>query len=81
LAVTLACTSYFMTQLWRAERTESSGATGANIASVTETWTPALRELWEPLLSSSRRLVVCVATPLFVKVPGFGVLREPSVNE
>ena len=53
---------------------ESSSAPTTNL-------TPALRELWEPLLSSSRRLVVCVATPLFVKVPGFGVVREPSVND
>jgi hypothetical protein len=33
------------------------------------------------LLSSTRRLVVCVATPLFIKVPGFGVVREPSTND
>jgi hypothetical protein len=63
-----------MTQLWRVERIESGTPT-------VETWTPALRELWEPLLSSSRRLVVCVSTPLFVKVPGFGVVRESSVND
>ncbi|MGA2712255.1 MAG: hypothetical protein ABSG41_04040 [Bryobacteraceae bacterium] len=76
LAVTLACALYFMTRLWRVERTESGGASVSS-----EIWTPALRELWEPLLSSSRRLVVCVATPLFVKVPGFGVVRESSIND
>ena len=76
LAVTLACALYFMTRLWRVERIESGGASASS-----EIWTPALRELWEPLLSSSRRLVVCVATPLFVKVPGFGVVRESSIND
>jgi hypothetical protein len=74
LLVTVGCAVYFMTQLWRVERIESGTPT-------VETWTPALRELWEPLLSSSRRLVVCVSTPLFVKVPGFGVVRESSVND
>jgi hypothetical protein len=67
---------FFMTRLWRVEQGDGSSSS-ANAAN----WTPALRELWEPLLSSSRRLVVCVATPLFVSVPGFGVLREPTVND
>lgn len=71
LAIAIGCAMFFMTRLWRVE---SSSSTTASM-------TPALRELWEPLLSSSRRLVVCVATPLFVKVPGFGVVREPSIND
>ncbi len=75
LAIAIGCAIFFMARLWRAEQGDATSIT------TTETWTPALRELWEPLLSSSRRLVVCVATPLFVKVPGFGVLREPSVND
>jgi hypothetical protein len=71
LVAALGCAFFFMTQLWRAERTENGSAN----------WTPALRELWDPLLSSNRRLVVCVATPLFVKVPGFGVVRQSSIND
>jgi hypothetical protein len=76
LAIAVGCAMFFMTRLWRVEQGDrlSSSATAANL-------TPALRELWEPLLSSSRRLVVCVSTPLFVKVPGFGVVREPSIND
>jgi len=73
LVLAIGCAVYFMTRLWRAEQPESTP--------VAANWTPALRELWEPLLSSSRRLVVCVATPLFVSLPGFGVLREPTVND
>jgi hypothetical protein len=65
-----------MTRLRQAEHTD-----GISSSMISATWTPALRELWEPLLSSSRRLVVCVATPLFVKLPGFGVVREPSIND
>lgn len=75
LFATLGCSAFAVTRLWNVERTDApSQPTG-------ETWTPALRELWEPLLSSSRRLVVCVATPLFVKVPGFGVVRDSAVND
>ena len=77
LIVTLVCAAYFMSRLWHVERTESSP--GSQL--INETWTPALRDLWEPLLSSNRRLVVCVATPLFVKVPGFGVVRDANVND
>src|SRR5205085_3724561 len=62
---------FAVAQLWRVER---NGVTVAGL-------TPALRELWDPLLSSNRRLVVCVATPLFVKLPGFGVVREPTIND
>ncbi len=79
LLVTLGCAVYFMTQLWRVERVDSGSSISENF--LQQTWTPALRELWDPLLSSSRRLVVCVATPLFVNVPGFGVVRESSVND
>jgi hypothetical protein len=75
LVIAMGCTAFFMTSLWRVERADASSS------SLIGTWTPALRELWEPLLSSSRRLVVCVATPLFVKLPGFGVIREPSTND
>jgi hypothetical protein len=47
----------------------------------TSAWTPELRELWAPLLSTNRRLVVCIATPLFVGVPGFGAIRDSSLND
>ena len=76
LAVAIVCAVFFMVRLWSVEKTD-----GAGPGAWASTWTPALRELWEPLLSSSRRLVVCVATPLFVKVPGFDVVREPSIND
>lgn len=72
LAITLAGTLFLMVQFGHARQTESADSAD---------WTPALRELWNPLLSPDRRLVVCVATPLFVKVPGFGFLRESSVND
>jgi hypothetical protein len=44
-------------------------------------WTPEIRQLWEPILSSNRPLVVCIATPLSVLIPGYGFVREFSVND
>jgi hypothetical protein len=44
-------------------------------------WTPEIQQLWEPILSSSRPLVVCIATPLSVLIPGYGFVREYSVND
>lgn len=44
-------------------------------------WTPEIQQLWQPILSSNRPLVVCVATPLAVQIPGFGFVRENSVND
>jgi hypothetical protein len=43
--------------------------------------TPEIQQLWEPILSSNRPLVVCIATPLSVLIPGFGTVREFSVND
>jgi len=72
LVISLLSTFVLLFQFGHLRQTE--GGTTAE-------WTPALRELWNPLLSPNRRLVVCVATPLFVKVPGFGFLRESTVND
>ncbi len=44
-------------------------------------WTPEIQQLWEPILSSNRPLVVCIATPLSVLIPGYGFVREFSVND
>jgi hypothetical protein len=58
-------------------RPEQQTATSAPAAA----WTPALRDLWQPLLAPDRRLIVCISTPMFVRVPGFGVVRDSSVND
>ena len=72
LIAALGGIAYTATRLWSVERAGPDAQAQ---------WTPELRELWGPLLSSNRRLVVCVATPLFVQVPGFGVVRDSNVNE
>ncbi|MSV34108.1 MAG: hypothetical protein EXQ47_00720 [Bryobacterales bacterium] len=55
LAVAVACAAYFGIRLIQVERT--SAALPAPAA-----WTPELRELWAPLLSADRPLVVVLAT-------------------
>jgi len=43
-------------------------------------WTPELRELWQPFVTSDRPLVVMMADPLFVQFKGFGAYRNVVVN-
>jgi len=72
LVAALACASYFGIQLWRIER--APAASGA-------AWTPDLLQLWTPILSSNRPLMVVLATPLFARVPGLGFVRDSSSND
>ncbi len=75
LAVTIIFGAYFGLRLWRLERGRASAG-----ASLSRTWTPELQQLWSPILSSNRRLMVCLSTPLFIRVPGFGFVRELPSN-
>jgi hypothetical protein len=54
MSVAIACAGYFGVRLWQLER-ERAGAPSA--------WTPELRQLWEPMLSSNRPLLVCLSSP------------------
>jgi len=58
-------------RLWRAQR---------EIAAV-PTWTSEIQQLWAPILSSDRPLVVCIAARLMIRVPGVGFVRDPSLDE
>jgi hypothetical protein len=57
LAVALVAAGYFAVRLLRVERT-----TGSPVAASAPAWTPDLQELWAPLLSSERPLMVTLAT-------------------
>ncbi len=72
LLIAVACGASAALRLWRVEQSASESAVE---------WTPELRQLWEPMLSSNRRLVVCISTPLFVQMPGFGDVRESAVDD
>jgi hypothetical protein len=45
---------YFGVKLWRVERTPQAQIPG---------WTPELRQLWEPILTPNRPLLICMSTP------------------
>jgi hypothetical protein len=56
LVVAIACASYFGLRLRQVQRT------GRDTLQEPTAWTPELRELWAPLLSMDRPLVVCLQT-------------------
>jgi hypothetical protein len=56
LVVAIVAAAYFGIRLRQVQRTS------ATALAIPSTWTPELRELWEPLISPDRPLVVCLAT-------------------
>ena len=50
----LASAGYFGVRLWQLERERALSPSA---------WTPELRQLWEPMLSSNRPLLVCLSSP------------------
>jgi hypothetical protein len=50
-------------------------------AIIAERWNPELEGLWNPFLQSSRPLLVCIGTPMFVRFPNFGFFRDPKAND
>jgi hypothetical protein len=48
---------------------------------VADQWTPELKALWQPFLDSDRSLVLCLGTPMFVRFPGYGFVRDPRTND
>lgn len=76
LILALATTAFFAVRAWQENREIKQSAAASDAP-----WTPEIQQLWDPLLSSNRPLVVCIATPLSVLIPGFGFVREFSVND
>jgi hypothetical protein len=54
LLLALCLAVYFGTRLWQVERADLQKASN---------WTPELKQLWEPLVSSKRPLIVCLSAP------------------
>jgi hypothetical protein len=79
LVLALAGAAFFAARFWQTSSQLKNSASGVPWTEVP--WTPEIQQLWEPLLSSNRPLVVCIATPLSVLIPGFGYVRELSVND
>lgn len=55
LLIAIVCASYFGLRLWRVERS----APQAQLPG----WTPELQQLWEPILTPNRPLLICMSTP------------------
>lgn len=54
MLLALALAGYFGTRLWQVQRTSSQ---------ITREWTPELKQLWEPFVTSNRPLIVCISSP------------------
>jgi hypothetical protein len=54
LFLAIALAGYFGTRLWQVER---------SAVPTEREWTPELKQLWEPLVSSKRPLIVCLSMP------------------
>jgi len=54
LLLALGLAVYFGTRLWQVQRTAPQ---------TSRDWTPELKQLWEPIVSSKRPLIVCLSTP------------------
>ncbi|MBI3645302.1 MAG: hypothetical protein HY233_05000 [Acidobacteriales bacterium] len=65
---------------WAGFATASLGRLHRELAPVAEAWNPELQEFWAPFLESKRPLILCVGTPLFVRVPNDGFFRSPAAN-
>lgn len=76
LALAILAAASFGIVSWRQAKQIRLAAAASDVP-----WTPEIRQLWEPILSSNRPLVVCIATPLSALIPGFGFVREFSVND
>jgi hypothetical protein len=54
LLLAIGMAVYFGTRLWQVQRSDLQADRG---------WTPELKQLWEPLVSSKRPLIVCLSAP------------------
>ena len=67
--VAIALGIYWRTSLVRLEQ---------STATSTEAWQPALEEFWGTFLTSKNPTLICLGTPLFVRIPSLGFLRQPE---
>ncbi len=70
-----------ITILWAVIATVSYFRLRAQMAPVLAAWNGELESLWAPFLSTGRPLLVCLGTPLFVRIPDLGFVRDPKVND
>lgn len=79
--VRLLTGALLFTTVWAAAATISFLGLRRNAGPAAGEWTPELEALWSPFLQSKRSLLVCLGTPLFVRFPMFGFVRDPKTND
>ncbi len=67
--------------VWGAVATVLAVRARQQLAPVADRWSPELAALWQPFLDSKRPLLVCLGTPLFVRFPNQGFVRDPRTND
>lgn len=67
--------------LWAVIATVGYVRARIQVATVWDAWNAELETLWNPFLKSDRPLLVCLGTPLFVRIPDLGFFRDPKVND
>jgi len=66
---------------WAGYATVSLVRLRRQVAPASERWTPDLEKIWAPYLESNRPMLVCLGTPLFVRIPSLGFFRDPKAND
>jgi hypothetical protein len=80
LAVPLLCGGLLLAIAWGAFSTLLLWSERENSATYRAMWTPELNQLWKPVLTSKRPLIVSIADPPFVQFKGFGAYRDMTLN-
>ena len=67
--------------LWAVISTVAYWRLRSNAVPALVSWNEEMEGLWSPFLKTDRPLLVCVGTPLFVRIPDLGFFRDPKVND
>ena len=67
--------------LWAAVASFQLSRLRRDTAGVAGQWSSDIETIWAPFLKSTRPFVLCLGTPLFVRLPGLGFFRDPRAND
>jgi hypothetical protein len=70
-----------LTILWATVATVAYVRVRSQTAPALGSWNQELESVWAPFLKSDRPLLVCLGTPLFVRIPELGFFRDPKMND
>jgi hypothetical protein len=67
--------------LWGLVSTVAYFRLRSRVAPELSAWNEEMESLWSPFLKTGRPVLVCLGTPMFVRVPDLGFFRDPKVND